>query len=71
MQITTKYSARVASMTAGELERALVNDPATSYALVETLGAACGRDPINALRDAELALAVARKRVDEVLGAAL
>ena len=71
MQITTKYSARVASMTSRELSEALRADPATSYTLRDVLAAMASRDPIDTLRDAELALAVARKRVDEVLGAAL
>lgn len=71
MQITTKYSARVASMTAEQLRRSLINDPASSHALHAALDAQRTRDPIDCLRDAELVLAVARKRVDEVLGAAL
>lgn len=52
------------------LEASVLDDPAISFWLKRAIAELGARDPVDACRDAELLLAVARKRCDQVSGSA-
>ncbi|WP_290573509.1 hypothetical protein [Idiomarina sp.] len=50
-------------MRKGEYEKALINDPSTSYWLKEQFEKTAERDPVDALNDAESLVSALRARL--------
>lgn len=64
--ITTTLNARFEATTAAELVAAIARDDGASFALKDNVAKSATRDPVDALRDAEVALGIAHKRCAEL-----
>ena len=65
-KISITLNEMFAGLTARELTIKIAGDDGASYALKETVAKGATRDPVDALRDAEVALGVAWKRCAEL-----
>lgn len=66
MQIITRLHERLVNVTARELAGQISRDPCASRHLKDMVHAQYSRDVLDALRDAEIALAHAHKRAAEM-----
>jgi hypothetical protein len=65
-RLTFELNASFNALSADDLTRLIAMDDGASYALKENIAKAATRDPVDALRDAEVALGIAYKRAHEV-----